>query len=279
MMIGQTETELNLMDKNVLRRLQETELEILTAFDRYCTDNGIRYSLYAGTALGAVRHSGFIPWDDDVDVAMTRGEYNRFIDRIRTEPIEGYTMECPELNSACAISHGKLMKNGTVLISSDWECRSEENHGIWIDIFPLDKITAENKRHIYRIGKKIIFLTRARGGNKNDGWIKRAIRLTAGCIPKPTAKKMMDKYLHKLAENDRNVQTDYQWAVLAATSTFQYLFDHGMMDRMHRTAFEGRRFLIADDCDLMLRRLYGNYEELPPENERVCRHQPARIVF
>ena len=69
------------MDNSLLKKLQATELEILKVFDKFCTDNDIRYSLYAGTALGAVRHSGFIPWDDDVDVAMTRGEYNALLKR------------------------------------------------------------------------------------------------------------------------------------------------------------------------------------------------------
>ena len=267
------------MDNSLLKKLQATELEILKVFDKFCTDNDIRYSLYAGTALGAVRHSGFIPWDDDVDVAMTRGEYNRFIEKIRMNPVKGYTMDSPELNPSCAISHAKLMKDGTVLISSDWECEDAENHGIWIDIFPLDKITDKTKRRIYRIGRKIIFLTRAYGGNKNDGRIKAFIRALACCIPQPIARKKLAGYLHELAMNDRETQTDYQWTVLAAENTFRYAFESEMMNAMRRTEFEGQRFLITDRYDSMLRRLYGDYMTLPPASEQVCKHQPARIAF
>ena len=267
------------MDNSLLKKLQATELEILKVFDKFCTDNDIRYSLYAGTALGAVRHSGFIPWDDDVDVAMTRGEYNRFIEKIRMNPVKGYTMDSPELNPSCAISHAKLMKDGTVLISSDWECEDTENHGIWIDIFPLDKITDKTKRRIYRIGRKIIFLTRAYGGNKNDGRIKAFIRALACCIPQPIARKKLAGYLHELALNDQETQTDYQWTVLAAENTFRYAFESEMMNAMRRTEFEGQRFLITDRYDSMLRRLYGDYMTLPPASEQVCKHQPARIAF
>lgn len=267
------------MDNSLLKKLQATELEILKVFDKFCTDNDIRYSLYAGTALGAVRHSGFIPWDDDVDVAMTRGEYNRFIEKIRMNPVKGYTMDSPELNPSCAISHAKMMKDGTVLISSDWECEDTENHGIWIDIFPLDKITDKTKRRIYRIGRKIIFLTRAYGGNKNDGRIKAFIRVLARCIPRPIAKKKLAGYLHELALNDQETQTDYQWTVLAAENTFRYAFESEMMNAMRRTEFEGQRFLITDRYDSMLRRLYGDYMTLPPASKQVCKHQPARIAF
>ena len=267
------------MDSELLKKLQTTELEILTEFDRFCTDNDIRYSLYAGTALGAVRHGGFIPWDDDADVVMTRGEYNRFIEKIQKDPMKGYTLESPELDPSCVISHAKLMKDGTLLISSDWECGETGNHGIWIDIFPLDKITNKTKKRIYRIGKKIIFLTRAYGGNKNDGRIKTLIRRLARIIPRPIAKKKLAGYLHELALNDAETQTDYQWTVLAAANTFRYAFEGEMMNALHRTEFEGHRFLITDRYDSMLCRLYGDYMTLPPASEQICKHQPARIAF
>ena len=267
------------MDQNTLKRLQETELEILTVFDRFCTENNIRYSLYAGTALGAVRHKGFISWDDDIDVVMTRGEYNKFIEQIRTHPIDGYTMDSPELNPCCAISHAKMMKNGTLLISSDWEYSGRGNHGIWIDIFPLDKIMEKTKKRVYRIGKKVIFLTRAYGGNKNDGKAKKIIRTLARCIPRTVARRKLDRYLSELAVNDRQTQTDYQWTVLAAVSTFRHVYRADMMEKMHRTAFSEQMFLITDDYESMLHQLYGDYMTLPPSEERVCKHQPARIAF
>ena len=267
------------MENGLLKKLQATELEILTVFDRFCSDNNISYSLYAGTALGAIRHSGFIPWDDDVDVVMTRGEYNRFIEKVRMNPMKGYTLDSPELDPSCVISHAKLMKDGTLLISSDWTYGDTGNHGIWIDIFPLDKITGKTKKRIYRTGRKIIFLTRAYGGNKKDGRIKSLIRSVARCIPRPIVKKKLAGYLHELAQNDLETRTDYQWTVLAAANTFQYTFEGEMMNALHRTEFEGQRFLITDRYDSMLRRLYGDYMTLPPASEQVCKHQPARIAF
>lgn len=67
------------MEQNVLQKLQSTMLDILKVFDLFCRENGLRYSLYSGTLLGAVRHGGFIPWDDDIDVGMSRADYDKFL--------------------------------------------------------------------------------------------------------------------------------------------------------------------------------------------------------
>ena len=78
------------MENNILKQLQKVELEILKDFHDFCIKNNIKYSLYAGTALGAVRHKGFIPWDDDVDVVMTPENYSKFVKCWYDNPINGY---------------------------------------------------------------------------------------------------------------------------------------------------------------------------------------------
>ena len=83
------------MDNKLLRDLQLTELEILKVVHKFCEKNDIKYSLYAGTALGAVRHKGFIPWDDDVDIVMTRDEFEKFCLKWKQNPVEGYYFQNP----------------------------------------------------------------------------------------------------------------------------------------------------------------------------------------
>ena len=266
------------MDQTLLKKLQITELEILIKFDKFCSSHEIKYSLFAGTAIGAVRHKGFIPWDDDIDIVMTRKEYNRFIEAIADRPIEGLSVDSPELNENCSISHAKLIKNGTMLLSKG-EYEDIGNHGIWVDIFPLDKVTDETKKKVYKIGKQIILLTRARTKNKNDSIIKRVIRFLVGLIPSYVVKRRINNYLDELMENDQTTNENYKWTELAATYTFKYLFDGDMMEKMHRTEYEGYEFLIVDDYDSMLRQMYGDYMKLPPESERQIKHQPVKIVF
>lgn len=267
-----------MMDEDTLRKLQNTELEILTVLDKYCTDNGIMYSLYGGTALGAVRHSGFIPWDDDIDIVMTRGEYNKLIEEIKSKPIDGYTLYSPELVAECSICHAKFIKSNTLFLS-EGEYEDKDNQGIWIDIFPVDKITEKTKERIYNIGRKIIFLTRARTRNKNDGYVKSFVRFAGRLIPDLIAKDRINKYLLELALNDLEEHEHFKWTVLAATYTFKYIFDARIMNRLHRTEFEGKQFLLTDEYDQMLRTLYGDYMTLPPINEQVPKHKPLKIIF
>ena len=151
------------MDNDTLNKLQQTELTILRDIDYYCRENGIQYSLYAGTALGAVRHKGFIPWDDDVDIIMTRSEYSKFCDTWEHNPIPGYFFQNYLNDRWCGNSHGKIRKDNTIFLSVA-DVEEQGHHGIWIDIFPVDKLPIDDRRqkkHILNIGKIIILLTRA----------------------------------------------------------------------------------------------------------------------
>ena len=94
------------MDSELLKKLQETELEILIDIDDFCRKNNIKYSVYAGTLLGAVRHNGFIPWDDDIDIAMTRNEYRKFCNLFAEKPMNGYYFENYENDNYCGTCHG-----------------------------------------------------------------------------------------------------------------------------------------------------------------------------
>lgn len=266
------------IDNAVLRKLQETELNILTDLDKFCSEYDIKYSLFAGTAIGAVRHKGFIPWDDDIDIIMTRSEYTRFLKAYTQNPISGYSLDCPELNEECSISHAKLIKNGTLLLS-EGEYENIGNHGIWVDIFPLDKVTDNTSKKIFGIGKKIILLTRSRTKNRKDTLTKKVIRFLVRMVPRKLTQKKIDKCLEALNKNDLATTDNYKWTELAATYTFEYRFDEDMMDNIHRIEFEGKYFLIVDDYDSMLRQLYGDYMQLPPVEKQVAKHKPVKIVF
>lgn len=137
------------MEKYVLETLQNTEYEILCAIDLFCKVNGIRYSLYGGTLIGAVRHQGFIPWDDDIDIVMLRDQYTKFCESWKANPISGYYLENYETDFYTQNTHTKIRKNGTVLLS-DVEDESIGHHGIWIDIFVMDKVSEDPEA-----GKKV----------------------------------------------------------------------------------------------------------------------------
>ncbi len=253
----------------------------MCALDDYCTKHGIHYLLYAGTLLGAIRHKGFIPWDDDVDVAMTRENYVKFCECIFREPINGYYFENYISEKDCGISHGKLRKIGTVMLQ-EGEDEHIGHHEIFIDIFPLDKISNERKKaeKTTKIGKHIVMLTRANVNMLSDSIIKRIIRKLYRLIP---TKARHDKLLvcaDELQALDKKITVDYQWTSMSTLKNIDTIrFPKEMLENYVTVSFNGRNFSTVEDWNGMLTLLFGDYMLLPPESERVCKHNPIKVEF
>ena len=120
-----------------LRQLQLCELEILDEFVRICEKHNLQYYLVGGTLLGAVRHQGFIPWDDDIDVAMPREDYDRFAKISVKELAPQYFYQCPETDPYYFLTYAKIRKNGTEVYEERFK-NAKFHKGVFIDIFPLD---------------------------------------------------------------------------------------------------------------------------------------------
>lgn len=122
---------------STLRKLQLAELEILNEFVRVCEKWSLRYYLVGGTLLGAVRHKGFIPWDDDIDVAMPREDYDKFATVCREELGPDYFYQSPETDLHYFLTYAKIRRNGTEVYEKRFK-NAAFHKGIFIDIFPLD---------------------------------------------------------------------------------------------------------------------------------------------
>ena len=124
------------MEREVLLKVQPILLDMVKEISRVCEENGIRYFLYRGTFLGAVRHRGFIPWDDDMDVAMPRKDYEKFC-RIAPEKLGNqYCFQNWHTDDAYAHPFGKVRKRGTVYVEA--KCHRLPENGFYVDIYPLD---------------------------------------------------------------------------------------------------------------------------------------------
>lgn len=131
------------MAENHIKDLQRIELEMLLEVDRICKKYNIRYFLVAGTLLGAIRHKGFIPWDDDIDICMPVEEYRKFCKVAKTDLKKEYFLQ----NSDTDFSNrwfSKVRKNNTTCIEKGYE-KSKIHQGIWIDIFPLIGVKKDEK--------------------------------------------------------------------------------------------------------------------------------------
>lgn len=267
------------MDKSILRKLQLTELEILKVVHEFCISHDIKYSLYAGTGIGAVRHGGFIPWDDDIDIVMTRHYYNIFVKKWNENPVEDYFLQNSYTENNINFDHSKIRKNNTVLLSEGDEL-NEGHQGVWIDIFVWDKIPDRKLSH-----KKMIFYAYLRNvfnrGNRvrsNDSLKKMVVKKFLRLIPSKIRSSQVKK-INKIIQSYKDMKIDYHWVDFSVASCFDVLFPPEIVKQYISIKFEGYSFMIFKDYDEMLKLEYGNYMQLPPKDEQVCKHNPIRIML
>lgn len=267
------------MDKEKLQKLQKAELDILKQIHKFCITYDIKYSLYAGTALGAVRHQGFIPWDDDIDIVMTREEYIKFVKQWNQNSIDGYFMENTETDVECSINHTKIRKDGTLLLSKG-EDESQGHHGIWVDIFVFDKIKKGFwvEKFIYYNGIKRVLMTRGNRRNKSDSLIKKILKGTLSLIPNEIRRKQLQKANAKIQQYNY-LTDDFWWADLSAIQYMKVHFPKELTEEYDQIIFEKENFFIFKNYDILLTTEYGDYMELPPKEERVCKHNPVKVRF
>lgn len=267
------------MDDEILEKIQQSELYILTVFDKVCKEHGLTYFLDSGTALGAVRHAGFIPWDDDVDVGMPRKDYeilmqlgqnvfptNLFLQNKNTEL--SYKRNC-----------AKLRLEGTYF--QEIENSTYIHNGMYIDIFPFDNLP-NNKlfAHINVYYSRILnFVIRSwHTDTKSHSVILDFVRRFIDMMPAERIKKMEKCYLQfcrKREHCETRYSTCYFWRM---TQQKNRLFDNEKMYPTREIMFEGKPMRIMNDPDYYLTIMYGNYMELPPEGKRTW-HLKGKVSF
>ena len=255
------------LDQEMLRRVQLCELEMLAEVDRICRLRNIRYNIIAGTLLGAVRHQGFIPWDDDADVAMLRDEYERFRKAVRTDlDTERFYFQDIRDTEGYRWGYGKLRRKDTLFLREFQEEMPYEQ-GIFLDIFPLDPVP-----YGYLARKAVdleCYCVRkflwARVGKKADRSPLR--RLLYAAMDKVPEKVIRRYYLTMAARANR---TDTDWVRIL---TFPAPGGHGGYKRRWYEeqadyVFEGKTFPGIRDYEEYLTFKYGDYRTPPPADQR-----------
>lgn len=261
-----------------LRMLQLTQLEMLKVFDSFCREHGLHYSLYAGTLLGAVRHKGFIPWDDDLDVCMARAEYDRFIGLWSENPCKGYILQNKENAPAFSQSFTKLRKDHTTFLQNG-ERTGVYHTGIFIDIFPIDRIPlGKISRWMFKWRcMKYQLLTREYVPPKSWFPIRFACAVILLCTPKQQRALARQNLLKKITQYDSNHALET--VAIEVISTINCPLAADMLSDYTYLSFEGSNFMCFAGWNEYLRRKYGDYMQLPPEEDRVWKHHPIMIDF
>lgn len=261
-----------------LRPLQLTMLGILKVFDKFCREHDLKYSLYAGSLLGAVRHKGFIPWDDDLDVCMERSEYDRFVALWEQLPPEGYILQNKENTPAYWQSFSKIRKDHTTFLQEEREV-GKYHTGIFLDIFPLDRIPDDKlNRAFYKWHcMKYQLLTREFVPPKAGTLVRLGSSVILACIPKSRREKVRQNTLKKVSRY--NSQRDLEVAAIETMASLRKPFAPDMLDAYIYLPFEDGEFMCFAGWDDHLRRKFGDYMQLPPVEERAWRHHPIVIDF
>ncbi len=262
---------------SVQRKLQCVQVEILDVIDRFCREHNISYSLYAGTLLGAVRHQGFIPWDDDLDICMERSEYNRFLDAWNQAHPEGYLLQNKENTPAFTQSFSKIRKEHTTFLQYDWEA-GQYHTGIFVDIFPLDRMPdgkLQRARFLWR-SMQYQLLTREFVPPKGSRLEKAVSGLILALIPAERRAEKRALLLHRIT---RDRDPKHHTVGIELLSTMKMPLPPDLFDRYELLAFENGRYPCFSRWKEYLVAKFGDYMTLPPESERTWKHHPIILDF
>lgn len=252
-----------------LQHLQRVLLGIAKDIDKFCVENGIEYYLVAGSLIGAVRHKGFIPWDDDFDIAMDAKNYLKFL-AIAKEKLDSSKYYIQEGYKEWPMPFSKIRLRGTCLRESNvWDV-SKELSGIFIDIFPLENAakTKYGRLWQYICGKVLITYCLKKRGIEKVSFLKQlSLQMSLVLEIKP-----LRLFFRKQVEKYRNEESEYLGSFsgnLRYKTTFFKRSDYG---KPIRVQFEDVLLPIAPGYDNNLRKQYGDYMKLPPVEKQVGAH-------
>lgn len=255
------------LTQKTLRQLQMIELEILIEFDRICRKFDIKYNIIGGTMLGAVRHKGFIPWDDDADVALLRPEYERFKKVCKDELDNSrFYFQDHTTTKGYRWGYGKLRRKNT-LFMREYQEHMPYHQGVFIDIFPMDNIPDNyairclHNFHCFCIRK--IFWSEV-GKRADQRYFMRAWFFLLSKIPENMIKRHYD-YFIKMSNSKK---TKLVRILMFPSPTRGFGYKREWYLKRKEITFEGIKLMGIRDYDGYLTHCYGDYMQLPPPSKR-----------
>lgn len=264
---------------NSSRKIADNEykqilLKIMDAVDLFCKENEIDYFMLGGTLLGSVRHKGFIPWDDDIDIGIKRDDYVRFCEYFNKNRADSLRLICLQNNEHYYMASAKVIDTKTSLIEN---CYQAIEIGVYIDIFPLDYISEKNKSKAEKLLtraslKDKLATLKSMTISKNRKWWKNALIVLG--------KVFCLGSMHTIA-------SDFEKRVISVSgdNSDQYVANmYGVWGKKEIAkaedfssvvllAFEGRKYMAPCGYDDYLKGVYGDYMKLPPVEKRVSHHE------
>lgn len=262
------------MNRLSLQDIQSIELDILQVVNDICEKHNLTYYLIGGTLLGAIRHSGFIPWDDDIDIALPRNDYDRLEAVCRNELPKHYKWIDYKDDHRLPYHFGKICDMRTSLIE---KCRQDYRVrlGVYIDVFPLDGVANNRLMRLIHYG----WIKTLRGlliANYVDNrWPRHIFKRLAIFFCQRVMTNSVIRLIHDLLENSRRrypYHTSKDICNYSGSYGWREAFPKAWIARENTAKFEGLELRVFGEYDKYLRRVYGDYQKLPPMDRRRSHH-------
>ncbi|MCD8287001.1 MAG: LicD family protein [Clostridia bacterium] len=262
------------IDSEELKRI---ELDLLSAVAEICRQQGFKYALYAGTLIGAVRHQGFIPWDDDVDIVLTRPDYDAFIDYCMNNEVP-FKLVCSQTEPNYGYLFAKVCAKNTSITDNVIDIDGVDL-GVYIDLWPLDGLGDTPKKAVkkYRstlFKRELLVAANWKGfhRSKTRPWYVEPVRLAFYIMSRFSSRRKLVASLEKKLRKTPYDTTEYDGIIMGSYLQKEIFQKGEVLDEVIPAAFEGREFFIPANYDSILTQVYGDYMQLPPESKQVSRH-------
>lgn len=262
----------------IKQEIKDVQIEIVKEIDRICSENGLRYYLAYGTLLGAVRHDGFIPWDDDVDIMMPYEDMVRFGEIFNDKAdTKRFFYQSPETDSEYCLTINRVCRNESVILEPTLKDKNV-HHGLFVDIYPLFGIKEgffARISRIFKAMKRALYLYNE--PPKHKGFIMTlGAKVFLALKSKKGKRKAYEKYTREFAR----ISFDSSKKVCDLSSDIKMMraeFQREWFNNGIRHKFEDLNLLIPENADKILSLMYGDYMQLPPPEKRVFHHNYSYI--